>query len=107
MKTIKKSDMSEIIALSKFKPVILIFGSGSCPACMSMKLAVFPFLEKLETIHTFYVDIENDEGLSDEFEVEYLPTALFIKDSKVIGVIEGAVSIIEIKEKITEYFKGD
>lgn len=102
---------------------LLKFGGLGCPACLAMDRA--QILERVGetfgsqlTVRRYNVNDEDGESpkgsvfaehyaLSDEYEVEVLPTIIF-EDAETgdeLGRIEGGVSFRDLKKAVDEAFK--
>jgi thioredoxin-like negative regulator of GroEL len=83
---------------------LMYFSAPWCVPCKALK----PIVAKLEAetkIHVERVDVDTEAEKAMAFDVQGVPTVLFIVDGKVIDGITGATppSIV----KLTKFVKGD
>lgn len=85
--------------ITKSEKLIIKFGAEWCSPCRMMT----PILEEVEKtgITVITIDIDKQPELSEEFEINSLPTMIFYKEGKFIDKVVGAVSknVIESKFK--------
>lgn len=83
---------------------ILLFTASWCPACVQMKTAEFPALKQKnweigtnESSHIRVVDVDQNQGLSDKYDIQSLPTLVLVIDGKEVSR-SGALSAYSIAE---------
>lgn len=93
----------------KFKgkiPVILNFSASWCGPCKSFA----PILEQLSKdyagkLHVYKVDIDKDPELADVFEIQSVPTTLFIDSRNEPMGINGYKELATMKKAIEAYIQ--
>ena len=82
---------------------ILQFSASWCGPCKAIK----PFIEELKVTYSKmvdfkYIDVDEEEELTEEYEIQGVPTFVFIKDKKVVEKLTGANKkyIVELIEKL-------
>jgi len=84
--------------------LILLFVSEWCPSCASFKLIADPVWEEYgDRLCVAIADTDDDGGLSDKFDVEYLPTMFFIKNEKRVETHENFIGKDLLVELINKH----
>jgi len=86
-------------------PVVLIFWATWCSACR----AVIPILERIADklrgrIKVVKVDMEKNRNLAGRFQVLSVPLMLIFDNGKVKETMVGALSELDILQKIARYY---
>lgn len=100
MKTIENKTDYETL-LNQDKPILLDFYADWCGPCQTL----LPTVDKLSTeykasIEIQKVNVDKNSELSKQFEVRSIPALYFIKDTKIVDKIIGAVPENIIREKL-------
>jgi thiol:disulfide interchange protein len=91
-----RSDLAAALAEARaaHKGVFVDFSASWCPPCIAMKHEVWPNAEVARAINAGYVpvavDADQNNGLSDRYQVENIPTVLILDaDGRVVKRNEG------------------
>lgn len=89
----------EMIAVDN--PVLIDFYADWCAPCRAMK----PVLEDLkselgERVSIYKIDVEKNQGLSEQFHVRSIPTLILFKEGKPVWRKSGMASTVELREEI-------
>jgi len=81
------------------RPVAVDLWMEDCPPCNMME----PKLETVsaeyaDTVSTYRVKVDMDDPLLDAYDVEAMPTVLFVRDGEVVGRAEGLIQADELRE---------
>jgi len=105
---LNEADLNNVHNINKDKLVLVLYKSNHCFPCRIMSKALDhteQSLKRPDLIKFNYVDIDNDEGLSDKEKIEYTPTLVAYKNGEEIGRIERSVPIKTIKNFVSECIK--
>lgn len=100
MKAIEnKTDYENL--LNQGKPILLDFYADWCGPCQTL----LPTVEKLskeykDSIEIQKVNVDQNSELAKQFEVRSIPALFFIKDTKIVDKINGAVPENILREKL-------
>lgn len=87
------------------KPVVVKFYTDWCGACKSFKPVFEKVKNKLSNKCEFIeVNVDNNRKLAQEYEIEALPTCVFIKNNKVKEKVEGSLDQNTLNNKIKNNF---
>jgi thioredoxin 1 len=106
MKNLNENNFEEEV-LKSDKPVIVDFYADWCMPCKIMA----PVISQVEKEHIGEIvfgklNIDENPMVALEYRVLSIPTLLFIKDGKVLGRIEEAVTKNVVDSKIKKYFEN-
>lgn len=81
------------------KNKVLFFSASWCSGCVDMMQKFYDEVRKYD-IKYDVIDVDTPEGadLSCQYEVRNVPTLVFLKNKKVIGVEKGNQSYLKIKD---------
>lgn len=84
-------------------PVLADFYSDSCLPCKRLA-AVLPKLEAAygDRLKIVKINVKYDRELAEEYKVMSTPTLLFFRQGAVTARLSGAVSQVQIQEKLEE-----
>ena len=100
MKTLENSSDYENL-LKQDKPILLDFYADWCGPCQSLLSTVEKLSKEYsDTVEIQKVNVDQNFELAKQFEVRSIPALFFIKDSKVIDKINGAIPEAILREKI-------
>lgn len=86
-------------------PVIVDFYADWCMPCKIMTPVVNELEKKyMNSISFGKVNIDENPTVALDYRVLSIPTLLFIKDGKVVGRVEEAVTKNIVENKISKYF---
>ncbi len=107
MKIFNKDNFEENVIKSD-KPVIVDFYADWCMPCKMMAPVVNQIEKSYKNdIIVGKINIDENPTIALDYRVLSIPTLLFIKDGKVIGRVEEAVTKNVVDTKIAKYFKLD
>jgi len=100
MKTIENnSDYKKL--LKQDKPILLDFYADWCRPCQALLLTVEKLSKEYkDTVEIQKVNVDKNSELAKQFEVRSIPALFFIKDSKVIDKLNGAIPEVVLREKL-------
>lgn len=87
--------------LEEYPLVVVDFWAEWCGACMSLS----PILEDLAKKYSGQVvfgkvNIDQNSGLAQKFQITGIPTLLFVKDGDFVDKIVGLVSRVDLEQKL-------
>ena len=83
---------------------IIDFYAQWCGQCKK----IMPIIDELsKEYNVLKVDVETDRDMAVKYNINSLPTILFVKDNKEIGRISGLVSKKMIMDKVNEVITND
>nr|MBS0038300.1 thioredoxin [Saprospiraceae bacterium] len=91
--------VQELAELSLEKAVLIDFWAEWCGPCKTFT----PVLEKIvskysDLIHLEKIDVDKDQATAAQFRVQSIPTLVLLKDGKVAGVSQGAMSAPQLEQ---------
>lgn len=91
--------VQELAELSLQKAVLIDFWAEWCGPCKTFT----PVLEKTvskysDLIHLEKIDVDKDQAMAAQFRVQSIPTLVLLKDGKVAGVSQGAMSAPQLEQ---------
>lgn len=102
---ILNADNSENEVLESDMPVIVDFYADWCMPCKVMAPVVNEIEKKyINSIKMGKINIDENPMVALDYRVLSIPTLLFIKDGKVLGRLEEAVTKNVVETKIKKYF---
>lgn len=94
------SNFKEVV-INSDKPAIVDFWAPWCAPCRMLAPVVDELAEKFAgKVDVFKCDVDENIDAPAEYGVRNLPTILFFKDGEIVDRIVGAVTQMEIEEKI-------
>jgi len=89
--SIKVSEESyEKVITGSSKPVVLDFYADWCPDCRRISSAVESIADEYsEKVSIGKVNVDENEGLSDRFDIMSIPTLVLVVDNKVVDSLVG------------------
>ncbi|MDR3047276.1 MAG: thioredoxin family protein [Bacteroidales bacterium] len=86
-------------------PCIVDFFAGWCAPCHRLHPVLVELAKEYKGKIIFYqVDVDREPNLSQTFNVQYLPTLLFMKEDSAPTIFEGAPSKEELIDAINKVF---
>lgn len=85
MITLKSNNLDYYLSVLPSE-VLLIFASPTCPLCRE----IVPQVEKKlgDQIEMLYIDGDKWEGIADQYDIDYYPTLILLRDGKEINRID-------------------
>jgi thioredoxin 1 len=80
--------------------MIIDFYASWCGPCKSMKPDFEEVSKEYDNIVFTKVDVDIEEDLSEKFNIDSLPTIIYIKNGDIIGKTEGKLTKEQIRENI-------
>jgi rhodanese-related sulfurtransferase len=100
VKQMNVQDYEQLIAGKEY--VLVDFGAEWCPPCRKMDPVINSFVSKNRELYFLKIDAGVQTDLMKKFNIEELPTFLFLKDGKEISRINGILSEEELQKKWSE-----
>lgn len=80
-------------------PIVLDFYQASCPPCRALE----PVLEQVARSHSdrvtvYRVDIDEDPGPAERFQIDSLPTVLILRGGQEIERLDGLVTEQQLRD---------
>lgn len=102
MKEISQKDFDEIV-INNQGVTLVDFWAKWCGPC-KMLAPVLEVVEKdLEQVKFVKVDVDENEELSDKYQISTIPTLLIFKDGKVVDTLVGFMPKDSLKAKISSH----
>lgn len=102
MKEISQKDFDEIV-INNEGVTLVDFWAKWCGPC-KMLAPVLEVVEKdLEQVKFVKVDVDENEELSDKYQISTIPTLLIFKDGKVVDTLVGFMPKDSLKAKISSH----
>ena len=89
--TITESNFESEV-LNSDKPVLLDFWASWCGPCRAFGPVVEDYASKHPEIKVGKVNVDEERGLAGAFSVMSIPTAVVIKDGKLVNRVSGAMN---------------
>jgi len=87
-------------------PVVLVdFFAEWCMPCLMMAPIIEEISDKFDKIKFAKVNVDDNQGLAQKFNVMSIPTLIIFKDGKEAERITGALPVEAIEEKLEKYVK--
>ncbi|MBE5821550.1 MAG: thioredoxin [Clostridiales bacterium] len=102
IKIIDKNEFDELLN-KKDKLIIIDFFAQWCMPCKMLAPVIETVSEKYADVEFYKVDIDLNEELVSKYEIEGVPTLIFIKDGKLINQEVGYRSESELNMLIEKY----
>lgn len=100
MGEIVEATTSTFVSLVNDSRVVIVdFHADWCRACQTMSM-IFKKLIAQENIKIVKVNVDACPAISDKFQVQNLPTLLFIKNNKVVLKQEGVMNEAAIRKTL-------
>lgn len=99
IKNIKDKKEFDNEVLYKSKSAILKFYSPLCGACQEVEPIFKKVARDLKKIKFFQVNIDKSPDLAKEYEIDIIPTIIFIKEGKKLSELNENISENEIKAR--------
>ena len=97
-----KQDFDNIIKNS-FNTVFVKFTASWCGPCRMMIPVIEKVASELTNVKFLEIDVDDSDGLSDEYFISSVPTMMIFKDSKKVDEISGALPYEQLKSFIEQY----
>ncbi|KAI4328363.1 hypothetical protein L6164_020721 [Bauhinia variegata] len=72
------------------KPIVINFTATWCGPCKLMEPVLHDFAAKYTDVDFIKIDVDELVGVSEEFQVQAMPTFLLLKKGKVVEKVAGA-----------------
>ena len=95
-------NVETVLKKSFDKTLILVAHSKHCGACTNFFDVFSPMIEENENIIFAKMDTNEQEELTERFNVKYLPSVFFIKNNKIEKIITGNPSQKQFNEAISQ-----
>ena len=90
----------EVILHSDYEPVLVDFWADWCMPCKAMNPVFEAYAEKHPEIRVVKVDVENDEGISQHYDISSIPTMMLFMDQGPRNRIIGTKSLLNLEAEI-------
>ncbi|MDR2735494.1 MAG: thioredoxin [Puniceicoccales bacterium] len=90
----------ETVVGSSTKPVVIDFWAPWCGPCRALSPILDSIAEEHDDIVVCKVDIDEETGLAEKFDVSAIPTLVFFKNGRQVDKTVGAVTKTAILSKL-------
>ena len=97
-----KQQFDEIIKNSQ-TPVFVKFTASWCGPCRMMIPVIEKVASELTSVKFLEIDVDDSDGLSDEYFISSVPTMMIFKNSKKVDEICGALPYDQLKSFVQQY----
>lgn len=104
MKTINMEEFESVIMQEEKKVIVSFYTEWGAPCKVMTPVVNQAEKEYVKKIEFYKVDIEKEPELALKYRILSVPTLLFIKNGKVMGKVEEAVTKSVVDAKIKKYF---
>lgn len=104
MKQLNKEEFECVVMQEGKKVIVSFFTEWGAPCKVMTPVINQVEKEYLKQIEFYKVDIEKEPMLALDYRILSVPTLLFVKDGKIAGKVEEAVTKSVIDTKIKKYF---
>ncbi len=91
-----KKEFEEIISNSQV-PVFVKFTATWCKPCQMMEPVIEQVASELSNVKFLEIDVDNSDGLSDQYFIMSVPTLMMFKEAKKVKEVSGALSYDDLK----------
>jgi thioredoxin 1 len=93
---------SELI--NRDEPVLVDFYADWCAPCKAMKPILNDVKNQMgEQISIFKIDVDKNQGLSDQFGIRSIPTLILFKNGEPVWRKSGMASSVELQQEISKH----
>lgn len=103
---LNESGFSKFISDKKNPLVVADFFAEWCGPCQIMAPIILKIAEKYPKVKFAKVNVDEEQKLSNKYEVSSIPCIIFFKDGKEVDRIIGALDEEVFEEKIKDYMKN-
>ena len=104
MKQLNKEEFESVVMQGGKKVIVSFLTEWGAPCKVMTPVINQVEKEYLKQIEFYKVDIEKEPMLALDYRILSVPTLLFVKDGKIAGKVEEAVTKSVIDTKIKKYF---
>lgn len=104
MKQLNKEEFESVVMQEGKKVIVSFLTEWGAPCKVMTPVINQVEKEYLKQIEFYKVDIEKEPMLALDYRILSVPTLLFVKDGKIAGKVEEAVTKSVIDRKIKKYF---
>lgn len=104
MKQLNKEEFESVVMQEGKKVIVSFLTEWGAPCKVMTPVINQVEKEYLKQIEFYKVDIEKEPMLALDYRILSVPTLLFVKDGKIAGKVEEAVTKSVIDTKIKKYF---
>ena len=102
MKIIGEEEFKNEVLTSK-ELVLVDFFATWCGPCKMLAPVLEKVAEENTDVKIYKIDVDQDSNLAMDYDVEVVPTVVFMKDGKELDRVTGFVDKTTIVEKIENY----
>lgn len=88
--------------LQSEEPVLVDFWASWCGPCQMLLPIIEELAEEVTDVKICKVNVDDEPGLAQEYQVMTIPTLILFKEGKVADRMQGAVP----KEEVLEFIRG-
>lgn len=93
---------SELI--NRDEPVLVDFYADWCAPCKAMKPILNDVKNQMgEQISIYKIDVDKNQGLSDQFGIRSIPTLILFKNGEPVWRKSGMASSVELQNEISKH----
>ena len=101
MKETNKKELDEIISKSS-KLILIEFYATWCKYCNILN-SELESIDNFDGFEILKVDVDKEPSIANYYQIEVYPTVIFVKDSKIVNKLFGALTKKEMLEEINKY----
>lgn len=110
--TIEKDDRVEVtdanfeeLVTKSSKPVVLEFHAEWCGPCRATEPAVAALSTEMSDVVFAKIDVDTATEVTSKYNVNSIPTFVFLKNGETVGRETGGMSKSELKSLVTKYLQ--
>lgn len=85
--------------------VLIYFGNKTCGVCTDLKPKVEEMLKEFQKIKSIYVDVDKSNNIAVSYNFFTVPAILVFVEGKITIREAGYISVRDLSNKITRYYK--
>ena len=98
---INNDDLGEALSGSESKITILDFYADWCAPCRAYTPLIMKFADENTDVSVAKVNLEQNQGLAQQYGVRAIPTTVILKDGQLITKVSGVIQPTKLSEMIS------